>query len=278
MRVPDPALASAATATRSGEARRALVLHDRPLVADLIRLTLDHGLFTVRAAADLAEAASILAEWRPDIAVIDMEHRDSSALLRRLGAPNVLRPGVTPVLGLTRRGDMKSKLRAFDLGVDDIMTMPFWPAELVARAVVMTRRATGRGQPVVPTITIGEMELDILNRQVRVGQSVTHLTGMEQSLLYVLASRNGRVVTREDILDAVWGPDFAPESNVVDRHVRTLRIKLKCDYRHPQFIETVKGQGYRFIPALPNTPWAAGDGPTDVASSEVAGSRPAGPC
>ena len=94
------------------------------------------------------------------------------------------------------------------------------------------------------------MEIDIVNRQVRAGDSVIHLSGIEQSLLYLLASRGGRVVTREEILDAVWGTDFVAESNIVDRHIRSLRIKLQNDYRHPRFIATVPGQGYRFIPDL----------------------------
>ena len=101
------------------------------------------------------------------------------------------------------------------------------------------------------------MEIDIVNRQVRAGQSVVHLSGIEQSLLYLLASRAGRVVTREEILDAIWGTDFVAESNIVDRHVRSLRIKLQNDYRHPRFIATVPGQGYRFVPTFSNAGWGA---------------------
>ncbi len=76
-------------------------------------------------------------------------------------------------------------------------------------------------------------------------------------LLYLLASRGGQVVTREAILDAVWGPDFVAESNIVDRHVRSLRITLQNDYRDLRFIETVPGQGYRFIPTFSNAGWAS---------------------
>jgi len=87
---------------------------------------------------------------------------------------------------------------------------------------------------------------------VRAGSSVIHLTSIEQSLLYLLASRAGRVVTRDEIMDVVWGTDFVAESNVVDRHVRSLRIKLQNDYRQPRFIATVPGRGYRFIPTFSN--------------------------
>jgi len=225
-------------------------------MVDLIELTLNHGLFVVSAATSLAEAEAVLAGQRPHLAVIDMDHDDSTALLTRLGASNTLARSVTPVVGLTRRGDLKTKLRAFDLGVDDILTVPFSPEELLARALVVSRRATGTDRPIVLVIKLGEIEIDIVNRQVKAGESVVHLSGIEQSLLYLLASRGGRVVTREEILDVIWGPDFVAESNVVDRHVRSLRIKLQNDYRRPRFIATVPGKGYRFIPTFSNLGWS----------------------
>ena len=114
----------------------------------------------------------------------------------------------------------------------------------------------------MPVIKLGEIEIDILSREVHAGDSNVHLTGIEQSLLYLLASRAGRVVTRDEILDAVWGPDFVTESNMVDRHIRSLRIKLQNDYRHPRFIATVPGEGYRFIPTFTNQGW--GDTPPQV--------------
>lgn len=244
---------------RTTEARRALVLHERQLVVDLIELTLNHGLFVVRAAGDLGEAEGILASWQPHIAIIDMDHDDSGGLLKLLGASKTLKSSTIPALGLTRRGDLKTKLRAFELGVDDILTMPFSPEELLARSIVITRRVLGTDSPIVPTIRLGEMEIDIVNRQVRAGESVVHLSGIEQSLLYLLASRSGRIVTRDDILDAIWGPDFVAESNIVDRHVRSLRVKLQNDYRHPRFIATVPGVGYRFVPTFSNVGWDFGE-------------------
>jgi DNA-binding response OmpR family regulator len=247
------------------QARRALVLHDRKLVVDLIELTLNHGLFVVRAAESLGEAEQILQEWRPHMAIIDMDHDDSTGLLRLLTASKALERSTIPALGLTRRGDLKTKLRAFDLGVDDILTMPFSPEELLARSIVITRRTLGTNQPIVPTIRLGEMEVDIVNRQVRAGESVIHLSGIEQSLLYLLASRGGRVVTRDEILDAIWGPDFVAESNIVDRHVRGLRVKLQNDYRHPRFIATVAGRGYRFVPTFTNVGWNMDEDPEGAA-------------
>ena len=237
------------------EAHRALVLDDRPLVVGLIELTLNHGLFVVRSAGSLAEAEAILAEWHPHMTVVDMDHDDSTALLQRIGASNALTLSVTPVLGLTRRGDLKTKLQAFDLGVDDILTVPFSPEELLARSIVITRRATGTDRPIIPAIKLGEIEVDILGRHVRAGDSIVPLSGIEQSLLYILASRSGRVVRREEILEAIWGADFVTETNPVENHIRSLRAKLHDDHRHPRFIATVPGQGYRFVPTVSNHGW-----------------------
>ena len=212
--------------------------------------------FTAAATTQSRSPEEILVEWHPHLAVVDMDHDDSTDLLRRLGASNSLTSSVTPVLGLTRRGNLRTKLEAFDLGVDDILTMPFSPEELLVRAIVITRRASGIDRPIVPTIRLGQMEIDLLSREVRTGTSIVHLSSIEQSLLYVLARRSGRVVSRHEILDAAWETDFVPESNVVDRHIRSLRVKLQDDYRSPRFISTVPGQGYQFIPTFSNDGWA----------------------
>ena len=98
-----------------------------------------------------------------------------------------------------------------------------------------------------PVIRVGELEIDILHRRVRVDGQDLHLTPLELSLLYLLAANAGRVLTRDEILDDLWGGDYEAESNVVDRQVRTLRAKLQDDWRHPRYIATVPGKGYRFV-------------------------------
>lgn len=226
------------------EPRRVLVLADQPLIVELISLTLNHGAFIARDVRTLPEANALVAEWRPDVAVIDMDL--GSSLLHRLRPPRGTTHGV-PVLALTRRGDLKRKLEAFDKGVDDVLTVPFSPEELLARVLVITRRAYGAESAFVPVLRFGDLEVDILNRQARAGHSILHLTGLEQSLLYLLMANAGRVVTRDEILDALWGTDFVAESNVVDRHVRSLRVKLQNGWRHPRYIATVPGKGYRFV-------------------------------
>ena len=208
-------MAEALTPPRT-DARRALVLHDRPLVVDLIEPTLNHGVFLVRAGSNslCPGRTPLLGDWHPHLAVIDMDHQDSTALLEHLGAsgPRLHDKQATPALGLTRRGDLATKLRPFHLGVDDILTMPFSPEELLARAIVITRRATGVSRPLIPTIHIGGIGIDILSREVRTDTAVVHLSAIEQSLLYLLASRGGQVVTRDEILDAIWGAASTPRA------------------------------------------------------------------
>ena len=91
------------------------------------------------------------------------------------------------------------------------------------------------------------LPVDVLNRKVVAGGHDLHLTSLEQALLYLLAANAGSVLTREQILDALWGTDFVIESNVVDRHVRALRAKLQNDWHTPRYIETVPGSGYRCV-------------------------------
>ncbi len=227
---------------------RVLVALDRPLLVELIKMTLNHGVYTTRTVTVANEVVTALTEWQPHLAILDMD-LDGANIMALLEAKPV--GGIRlPVIGLTRRGDLKSKLAAFDAGVDDILTIPFAPEELLARVIALVRRAYSDAVTFTPTIKLGELEINILNRTVRAGTSELHLTSLEQSLLYLLAANAGRVVTREEILDTLWGVDYVAESNVVDRQIRNLRARLQNDWRQPRFIATIPGRGYRFLPTF----------------------------
>jgi DNA-binding response OmpR family regulator len=142
---------------------------------------------------------------------------------------------------------LQTKLAAFDHGVDDILTVPFSPEELVARVLAVLRRTYHENVVFTPVLRLGDLEIDILNRLVRVHGQDLHLTSLEQSLLYLLAANAGRLLTRDEILDQLWGVDYVAESNVVDRHVRNLRIKLQNGWKHPRYIATIPSRGYRFV-------------------------------
>ena len=229
--------------TETGPAR-ILVFVEQQSVAELIRLTLNHGVCVTREVSDGPGAMAVLDEWQPDLAVIEVEIAGDDVLQRVAGATSSA--GI-PVLALTRRGDLKTKLEAFERGVDDIMTVPFSPEEILALVLVIARRAAKQPISLQPVLKLGDLEIDILNRQVRIDGAVFHLTGVEQSLLYLLAANAGRILSRDQIMDAVWGPDFVADSNIVDRHIRNLRVKLQNGYRRPRFLSTIPGQGYSFL-------------------------------
>lgn len=233
--------------TNQRQSLRVLILTEQLLLAEMVKLTLSHGGYVARAARTVQASEPILADWQPRLAIIDMDS-GGEQLVRRVTQAEVRRNRRIPVLALTQRGDLKTKLVAFDQGADDIVTVPFSPEELLARVLVITRRSLGTAISLKPVLKVGDLEIDILNRQVRVGSSELHLTGLEQSLLYFLVANAGQVVTRDEIMNALWGIDFAADSNVVDRHIRSLRAKLQDDWRNPRFIATVPGEGYRFLP------------------------------
>jgi DNA-binding response OmpR family regulator len=222
-----------------------LVVVDQPVLAGVIRLALGHAHLQSLIAPTAEDAMAGLAH-SPHLAVVDADLEDG-AILDRM--KNVTADSIEfPVIALTRRGDLQTKLAAFAQGVDDIMTVPFSPEELVARILAILRRTFGAAAEFTPVIRLGELEIDIMRRSVTSGGHELRLTSLEQSLLYLLAANAGRLLTRDEILDHLWGVDYAAESNVVDRHVRNLRAKLQNDWRRPRYIATVPGKGYRFIP------------------------------
>ena len=231
-------------------AARALLVIEQDVLADIVRLALGHGHFTTRVAHTPEEAATALAGWRPHLLVLDMEVAEKGLPEHR--SAGQAESGRLPVIALTRRGDLRSKLAAFDQGVDDVLTVPFSPEEFVARVLALMRRSYQDAVVFTPLLRVGDLEIDILHRRVRAGDRELHLTSLEQSLLYLLAANAGRVLTRDEILDYLWGADYVAESNVVDRHIRNLRIKLQNHSRRARYIATVPGRGYRFVPAGAN--------------------------
>jgi len=224
---------------------RVLVVVDDPALANVIDLTLRHGNYTRRVATAVADARSTIAEWAPHLLLVDIDI-DGRRALDLIDEVRALQR--VAVIALTRRSDLRGKMDAFDRGADDYIGVPFVPDDLVARVHAVIRRTHGENGKMVPRVRVGDLEIDVLNRKVHAGTSELHLTSLEQALLYLLAANAGTVLTREKILDALWGTDFVVESNVVDRHVRSLRAKLQDDWRRPRYIETVPGAGYRFLP------------------------------
>jgi DNA-binding response OmpR family regulator len=222
-----------------------LLVLERPALVELIKLTLNHGVCSTQAVSTAGEAETAIDEWRPNLLIVDMD-LDGTQIIALVNRRRLVN-GRLPVIGLTRRGDLKTKLAAFEAGVDDILTVPFAPEELLARVIALMSRSYGDAVTFTPIVKVGELEINILRRTVRAGTVELHLTSLEQGLLYLLAANAGRVVTREEILDTLWGVDYVAESNIVDRQIRNLRARLQHDSRSPRFIATMPGQGYRFL-------------------------------
>jgi DNA-binding response OmpR family regulator len=223
---------------------RILVLAS-PRLAEMIALTLNHGVFERRLARTVADARKLIRDWAPHMLVIDIGlERNAMSLVG-----TEVRERLLPTIVLSARGDLRTKLEALDRGADDFLAVPFIPEELVARVFAVFRRTYGTGVQFRPRIRIGDLEMDLLHQRVFAGTSQVRLTATELALLYFLAANPGRMLSRSTILDHVWGTEFVADSNLVDRHVRNLRLKLKDNYRKPRYIQTVEGKGYRFLPA-----------------------------
>jgi DNA-binding response OmpR family regulator len=220
---------------------RALIVMN-PTLARLVSLTLRHGRYETRSTTNAAECRAILAEWNPHLAFIDIDVYGQFMEIVSADRPN----GQVPILAFTHRRDTALKLSAYERGADDIIEVPFTLDEIVARPFALLRRAHGMSGTLMPTIRLDGLEVDLIAHRATVGGRVLQLTPIQQTLLYLLAANAGTILSREDLLGSIWGGEFEIESNVVDRHIRELRVKLGDEWRAPRFIETVPGQGYRF--------------------------------
>lgn len=191
---------------------------------------------------DLAAARCFLAESAPQLMILDWMLPDGQGidLLRELNAAGA----VCPVILLTARAELTDKVLGLELGADDYMTKPFEPRELVARIRALLRRAERVVSPAAPAsgrLSVSGITLDLVARIASHGRSEVELTRMEFELLRVLMENPGKVFSRDELLNKVWGFENYPTTRTVDTHVLQLRQKFSDDV-----IETVRGVGYRF--------------------------------
>lgn len=219
-----------------------VVLLAPPLLASLVALVLRHVAADCRMVASTGDLGA--AARRPtDLVIADMDHHPDAPRASRDNGHAI------PCIGLLRRRDAQAKLEAFDRGAHDLIEVPFTPDEIVVRSLAAVARTTGRRIEVTPRIAVGRFGLDLLRPGVSYGGKALPLTLLERTLLYLFLAQPRAVLTRDEVLRNIWGDETAVTSNVIDRHIRDLRVKLGESWRQPSVIETVPGQGYRFIGA-----------------------------
>jgi two-component system, OmpR family, alkaline phosphatase synthesis response regulator PhoP len=224
---------------------RLLVIEDDRTLARGLEMNLGFEGFDVRVATDGQQGLRLALDHAPDLIVLDLmlPELDGFSVVSELRR----RARATPVLILSARGEVTTKVEALGLGADDFLAKPFSLRELVARLRAHLRRpewSAGHER----TVAFGDVEV-VLNRRLvyRAGQPVD-VTSREFDLLAVLVRHPGRVLSRERLLAAAWSFDYEGTPRTVDNFVRQLRVKLEPDPRQPRHLLTVRGAGYRFDP------------------------------
>jgi two-component system phosphate regulon response regulator PhoB len=219
-----------------------LIVDDEPDIVELLDYNLRQAGYTVVNARDGASALAAIRRQRPDLIVLDLMLPDipGTEVCRRLRKDADTE--AIPILMLTARSEEIDRVVGFEVGADDYVVKPFSPREIVLRVQALLRRARPRGEGEIDRVRMGPLEIDVPRHRVTVAGEEVPLTALEFKLLLDLASRRGRVQSRDDLLERVWG--YAPgiETRTVDTHVKRLREKLG---EARDYIETVRGVGYR---------------------------------
>ncbi|MBG0785765.1 MAG: response regulator transcription factor [Anaerolineaceae bacterium] len=231
-----------------------LVVDDEISLQETVAYNLKKQGYDVQTTGDGTEALEMAREIQPDLIILDvmLPGLDGFEICRILR-----REMTTPVLMLTARDDEIDRVVGLEVGADDYMAKPFSMRELIARVKAMLRRVRlireevseaegGEGKPKQEVLEFGNLRIDITRREITVNGEVVAFKPKEYELLTFLAQHQGQVLSREFILERVWGWDFIGDSRTVDVHVRWLREKIELDPANPRRIITVRGAGYRF--------------------------------
>jgi len=219
-----------------------LVVEDEDAISSFVAAYLRKDGFDVLATASGRDALSFVRSRQPSLVILDLmlPDLDGMEVCRRIRENSDL-----PILMLTARDDDLDKIAGLDAGADDYLTKPFNPRELVARVHAILRRGTERPRGEARTLEHGDLVLDAGSRECRVGETEIRLAPKEFDLLWELLDHRGLVLTRDQLLERVWGYTFAGDTRTVDVHVRQLRKKLG----DASPVVTVWGIGYKATPA-----------------------------
>lgn len=226
-----------------------LTIDDEQHIRELLEYNLTKAGYKVLGAETGEKGLELLKKAQVDLALLDcmLPGIDGVEVLRRIRADSML--ASLPVIMLTAKGGEIDKVLGLEMGADDYLSKPFGIRELEARVKALLRRSTPGKMEVQsePKLLAGDLEIDHGAREARLrGESVT-LSLKEYELLYLLASHPNRVYTREQLLEQIWGYAYLGETRTVDVHIRNLRRKLERIAKKPEYIQTVRGIGYKFV-------------------------------
>jgi DNA-binding response OmpR family regulator len=226
--------------------KRILIIEDDTAILRGLKDNLEYEHYEVATAADGEQGYALVREKKPDLIILDrmLPRMSGDDLCRKIRSEGVL----TPILMLTARGEEADRVRGLDLGADDYMTKPFSLPELLARVRAVFRRVQRSQTGNLPeTLRLADLSVDFKRFEAHKAGRRLEMSRKEFGVLRLLAARAGEVVTRDELLDEVWGYDRFPTTRTVDNHIALLRSKIEDDPAKPRLLLTVRGVGYKLL-------------------------------
>lgn len=222
--------------------KRILIVEDDKKISNLIKAYLENADFHVHVAFNLQQAEELLEKEKFDLVILDLMLPDGmgESIVEELSMLQI------PIIMVTAKASEEEKLAGFSLGADDYITKPFSPRELVARVKAVLKRYNLEEREEVLSFNSGKLEIHSKSYKVLLDKKEVILTPTEFKILLHLATHCYEVITREEIIDKIFGYQFEGYERTVDTHIKNLRHKLKDEPKSPIFIQTVHGVGYRF--------------------------------
>jgi DNA-binding response OmpR family regulator len=224
---------------------RILVVEDDPAILRGLADNLKFESHEVLTAGDGEAAYRLLRETKPDLLILDLmlPRMSGYELCRKARSEGI----TTPILMLTARGEEADRVLGLDLGADDYVTKPFSVRELLARVRAILRRGAGPPKALPDDLRFDDLVVDFRRYEARKGEKTLEMTRKEFGVLRLLAARAGEVVSREELLNEVWGYENYPSTRTVDNHIASLRSKIEEDPAQPRRLLTVHGVGYKLL-------------------------------
>jgi DNA-binding response OmpR family regulator len=226
--------------------KRILIIEDDRAILRGLKDNLEYDKYEVLTATDGEQGYCLIQEKKPDLIILDLMLPKMSGyeLCRKVREEGL----TTPILMLTARGEEVDRVLGLDLGADDYVTKPFSVPELLARVRAILRRVQqSKKGPLPNELRFGKVVIDFKRFEARRADKVLNMSRKEFGILRLLAARGGEVVTRDELLDEVWGYEQYPTTRTVDNHIALLRSKLEEDPSKPRHLLTVHGVGYKLV-------------------------------